>query len=117
MTRILGVLLVVLCGIVGSHADAKADGEPFQNPPEVKSEGGLLEVTLVAEETDYTLGDRAARTAIYNGIYAGPTLRVQPGDTMRITLVNKLDQPTNIHFHGMTVPCPSTPTISCATSC
>ncbi|MDA0219380.1 MAG: multicopper oxidase family protein [Proteobacteria bacterium] len=103
MTRIAGVLLVVLCSIVGNHAVARADGEPFQNPPEVRSAGGLLEVTLVAEETDYTLGDRAARTAIYNGIYAGPTLRVKPGDTMRITLVNKLDQPTNIHFHGMTV--------------
>jgi len=103
MTRGIGVILGIVIGFWCSLPGAMADMEPFTNPPEVTSTDGLLEVTLVAEETAYTIGDRAAKTAIYNGIYAGPTLRVKPGDTMRITLVNHLDQPTNIHFHGMTV--------------
>ena len=102
MTHVMrGVLAIIVLAAFGHSAHA--DMEPFQNPPEVRSVDGVLEVTLTAEETTYTIGDRQATTAIYNGVYAGPTLRVKPGDTMRITLVNKLDQPTNIHYHGMTV--------------
>jgi suppressor of ftsI len=37
----------------------------------------------------------------YQGNYIGPTLRVNPGDTVRINLTNGLGQPTNLHGHGM----------------
>jgi len=39
----------------------------------------------------------------YNGTSPGPTLRVQPGDVLRVRLVNHLDQPTNLHTHGVHV--------------
>ena len=101
--RFACTLALALFGLLAVLGVARAEMEPFANPPEVSSVDGLLEVTLVAEETNYMIGDRQAKTAIFNGVYAGPTLRVKPGDTMRISLVNRLDQPTNIHFHGMTV--------------
>lgn len=34
---------------------------------------------------------------------SGPTLRVRPGDTLRIDMVNRLEQPTNLHVHGLHV--------------
>ena len=34
----------------------------------------------------------------------GPQIRVRQGDRVRFVLQNQLDQPTTVHFHGMTVP-------------
>ena len=40
----------------------------------------------------------------YNGQNPGPTLRLQVGDTLNATLINDLDVPTTIHWHGISVP-------------
>ncbi|MFM8944392.1 MAG: multicopper oxidase domain-containing protein, partial [Actinomycetota bacterium] len=40
----------------------------------------------------------------YNGQIPGPELRVQPGDKVRVVVTNDMDQPTVMHFHGLTVP-------------
>ena len=47
------------------------------------------------------VGDLDLDGVSYNGLYAGPVLRVRPGDRLRIELVNHLSQPTNLHFHGI----------------
>jgi FtsP/CotA-like multicopper oxidase with cupredoxin domain len=39
----------------------------------------------------------------FNGISPGPTLRVRPGDEIAVRLINRLDQPTNLHTHGLRV--------------
>ncbi|MCB0995933.1 MAG: multicopper oxidase family protein [Acidimicrobiales bacterium] len=39
----------------------------------------------------------------YNGSTPGPTLRVRPGDRLRVTLRNGLEAPTNLHVHGLHV--------------
>lgn len=69
--------------------------------PVVKSKNGVLKLTLVAEERmiAYEGGTRWALT--YNGVFPGPTLRVKPGDELKITLVNKLKEATNLHTHGI----------------
>ena len=33
----------------------------------------------------------------------GPLLRAREGDLLRVELVNRLDEPTNLHFHGLHV--------------
>lgn len=38
---------------------------------------------------------------VYNGSLVGPTLRASPGDRIELKLVNSLDEPTNLHFHGL----------------
>jgi FtsP/CotA-like multicopper oxidase with cupredoxin domain len=40
----------------------------------------------------------------YNGQVPGPTLRVDPGDKVRVILHNKLTESTVIHFHGIEIP-------------
>ncbi len=77
--------------------------EPLQTPQVYHSENGALAVTLEAKKTPVKLGPYAIEGATFNGIYGGPVLRVKPGDTLRLTLVNHLPQETNVHFHGMEV--------------
>ena len=40
----------------------------------------------------------------YNGQIPGPELRVRPGDRVRVIVRNHTDQPTTLHFHGLSVP-------------
>ena len=76
---------------------------PLRAAPELVSAGGKLDVTLVASPTRVTLGRWQINGATYNGDYAGPVLRLRPGDMLRLKLVNNLPQATNMHFHGLEV--------------
>src|SRR5207247_10786331 len=40
----------------------------------------------------------------YNGAVPGPTMRVSPGDKVKVVLHNELPESTAIHFHGLRVP-------------
>lgn len=40
----------------------------------------------------------------YNGSMPGPTIQVYPGDYVNIRVINKLAEPTSIHWHGLDVP-------------
>jgi FtsP/CotA-like multicopper oxidase with cupredoxin domain len=40
----------------------------------------------------------------YNGTVPGPTIRVNPGDKVRVVLRNELPESTSIHFHGLELP-------------
>jgi len=74
------------------------------------SQNGLLEVDLTAAVSPVQVGDgpsgpasrhRTANLLSFNGQSPGPRLEVRPGDTVRIRLHNQLDQPTNLHYHGL----------------
>ena len=40
----------------------------------------------------------------YNGSIPGPTIQVYPGDYVNIRVINKLPEPTSVHWHGLDVP-------------
>ena len=97
---------------------AFAATSPFQSPPEIRSSNGVLQATLVVDYTVGQIGSDPVRLRSYNGKLVGPTLRVKPGDQMRITVRNNLppDLPhtgdhnthhgwntTNLHVHGLHV--------------
>ena len=100
------LVLVLLLGPVAYVPGSMAVLAPAQSPrvgglTELRSSHGLLSVTLVAEAGKVRIGDLEVDGITYNGLYAGPVLRVRPGDLLRIRLINHLSQPTNIHFHGI----------------
>jgi FtsP/CotA-like multicopper oxidase with cupredoxin domain len=78
-------------------------GESFTEPEVLRSEGGLLEVRLEAAVGTHEVAGRRARTMGYNGGVPGPTLWLRPGDTLRLDLVNRLEEVTNLHVHGLHV--------------
>lgn len=84
-----------------STLDPAAD-EPLREPQMLTSRSGILDVRLTAAPGVAMAGRRTAALG-YNGTIPGPTLRVAPGDTLRVTLTNDLDTTTNLHTHGLHV--------------
>ena len=87
---------------------ADVAGAPRNNvltqPPEIRSQNGVLSTTIVAAPGRVQMGDVAFPGLLYNGSYVPPLLRARLGDVMRITFDNSLsDEPSNLHFHGMSV--------------
>jgi FtsP/CotA-like multicopper oxidase with cupredoxin domain len=61
--------------------------------------------TLVAQAAHLTLGAGFATDAwTFNGTSPGPTLHVEQGDLVVVTLVNHLSFGVTIHWHGIDVP-------------
>ena len=80
-----------------------AQGSGLRSPPELRSADGRLQLTLDAGPGQVELGGRPAGALCYNGTVPGPTLRLRPGDELTVRLVNSLDEPTNLHVHGLHV--------------
>jgi len=85
--------------VLAQDASPAAGEDGFVEPMQYASEDGQLSVTLQA------MADETATIARmgYNGMTPGPTLRMRPGDTVRVALVNALPEMTNIHVHGLHV--------------
>src|SRR5215207_5123794 len=78
-------------------------GPAFEQPVVLRSRGGLLRTTFTVQERRFTVAGVQVRGKSYQGDFIGPTLRVRPGDTIEVRLVNRLGQPTNLHEHGFHV--------------
>lgn len=72
--------------------------------PPIIARDGLLDHTLTAQRSRVALGETAIDALTYNALAAGDRFEVRPGDTLRLTLDNQLDEPTNLHFHGLHIP-------------
>ncbi len=91
--------LLLFC--MGPGAAAPPGVPSLSEMPEVLSHDGVLSVTLKAQAGKSRFDGIDVDTITYNDSFSGPVLRVRPGDTMRIHLANRLDEPTNLHFHGI----------------
>src|SRR5579863_1513277 len=108
-------------------------GQPFQNPPAIRSENGILKGPLVVKYTDpgvTKIADCPLTLRSFNGALVGPTLRLKPGDAIQLDLQNRLPKEsaeelewqyqdeakqahivtrphsfntTNLHYHGLHV--------------
>jgi len=102
----LAAAVAVLLGLVlakpGSVTVAPAAAPPpLSEMPEIVAHNGVLTATLEVRRGTTVFDGVAVETYGYNGHFSGPVLRAWPGDTMRIRLANRLNEPTNLHFHGM----------------
>jgi suppressor of ftsI len=76
---------------------------PLRQPTVYTSHHGVLNVTLVTSEKRVTIAGRHVLAKVYSGSFTAPTLVASPGDLVRVKLVDHLDEPTNLHFHGLEV--------------
>ncbi|MGB5709291.1 MAG: multicopper oxidase family protein [Waterburya sp.] len=72
--------------------------------PVYQSSDGLLELDLQASERLVNLSKTQAYLLTYNEQIPAPRLEAKPGDKVLIHFTNNLDQPTNIHYHGLHIP-------------
>jgi FtsP/CotA-like multicopper oxidase with cupredoxin domain len=78
-------------------------GGELTQPPEERSTDGQLQVRLEAAPGQLLLAGRRAAAIGYNQTIPGPTLRIRPGELLKIKLVNNLVGATNLHVHGLHV--------------
>lgn len=80
-----------------------ASGAELVEPNELRGANGRLAVRLESAPGPVQIGGREASALSYNGGLPGPTLRVRAGDRLSVNLRNGLDNPTNLHVHGLHV--------------
>lgn len=95
------VMFVLLLGLgCRPPVAASSTPRPLESPAlaeDLDPDPHHLQVRLVAEQAED--GSYA-----YSGQRPGPTLRAKVGDRVTVELVNRLDSPTTIHWHGVGVP-------------
>jgi len=81
--------------------------------PEIRSTGGVLRDSLTMAPHAYRLGGQRVVSNVYNGSYNAPTLRVDLGERVELTINNRMRavgglepsqvDTTNQHYHGLVV--------------
>jgi FtsP/CotA-like multicopper oxidase with cupredoxin domain len=103
----------VAAAVAWSRADLDTAGKvDFRNalkvPPLADSridQEGRRVFDLRAQEGRTDLGKgQPTRTWGFNGDYLGPTLRAKRGERVLVNVVNRLAEPTSVHWHGMHLP-------------
>jgi len=64
----------------------------------------VREYELVVEEGEAVIAGRSRAAMTLNGGVPGPTLRFAVGDEAVIRVVNRMDEETSIHWHGILLP-------------
>ena len=63
--------------------------------------GRTVTATLTAQQSTIDLGGPVARTFAYGDALPGPLVRASVGDELAITVKNRLNGPTSVHWHGV----------------
>jgi len=63
--------------------------------------GRTVTATLTARPASIDLGGPIAHTLAYGDALPGPLIRANVGDELAVTVQNRLDGPTSVHWHGI----------------
>ena len=88
------------------HGSAAATALALAAPMSARFARSDTALRLVAEPgSAHLLESGQPKTPIwgYNGVVPGPMLRVRQGKELTAELVNKLPQPTTVHWHGIRI--------------
>jgi suppressor of ftsI len=86
-----------------SGGTAGGVSDTLREPPVRTSSNGLLQTSLEASVVPHEIGGRTALSNVYERMFPSPTLRVHPGDTIKLHFSNQLNELTNLHMHGLHV--------------
>lgn len=109
------VVLAVIAGVILYSiifTRVSNDGLAFDNeltiPPEMELEEiepGVKRFELSVQRGEMSfLESGSSPTMGVNGSYLGPTVRANKGDRVVLDVLNRLDEDTTMHWHGMEVP-------------
>jgi FtsP/CotA-like multicopper oxidase with cupredoxin domain len=65
--------------------------------------GRTVAATLTPQQTTIDLGGPLARTLAYGNAIPAPLIRANIGDELAVTVTNRLDHPTSVHWHGIAI--------------
>jgi FtsP/CotA-like multicopper oxidase with cupredoxin domain len=69
-----------------------------------RASDGFLELTAGPSRKKLYRDDASASELwTYNGTAPGPEIRVRVGETVKVRLINNLEEPTSIHWHGIRI--------------
>jgi FtsP/CotA-like multicopper oxidase with cupredoxin domain len=68
-----------------------------------RGSGRTVRASLAAEPVEVDLGGRTVQTWAYNGRVPGPVVRCSAGDQLEVEVVNRLPEPTTVHWHGLRI--------------
>jgi FtsP/CotA-like multicopper oxidase with cupredoxin domain len=95
---------VVFLACFGGPVLADPPSDDLRPPREFTYDAnGVTTVSLVAAQSNVLVGNTPYTSLVFNGDYDAPLIRTRPGGTIRLTLDNRMDEMTNLHFHGMQV--------------
>ncbi|GAA2062949.1 multicopper oxidase family protein [Williamsia deligens] len=94
---LLGAPLFAAC------TDDSPATDTWFEPTVRSSDGGRLDTRLQVVDRDVSLGGTRVKTVTYEGTYPGPTWEIRPGDRIAVDFDNRIDEPTNLHTHGLHV--------------
>ncbi|OBF46412.1 oxidase [Mycobacterium sp. 852002-50816_SCH5313054-b] len=63
--------------------------------------GRTVTASLTPQQVQVDLGGPIARTFAYGNSIPGPLIRAKVGDELVVTVSNRLDHPTSVHWHGI----------------
>jgi FtsP/CotA-like multicopper oxidase with cupredoxin domain len=105
LLRLLGagvsIGMLSSCGTAPSLAPTQSQSRP--SVPTASSTGKIHPYTLEAAPIQVTFGKQQVSTWAYNGMVPGLQLRVREGDTLQVTVHNRLPQDTTVHWHGLPI--------------
>jgi FtsP/CotA-like multicopper oxidase with cupredoxin domain len=81
----------------------KLTGNPLPIPPLIEPKSGETWELKAGSVSHAFAPDKPVDVIGYNGGYPGPTIRLTRGETTKAHLVNGLQRPTNVHWHGLVV--------------
>ena len=63
--------------------------------------GRTVTASLTPQQAQVDLGGPIVRTLAYGNTIPGPLIRAKIGDELVVTVSNRLDHPTSVHWHGI----------------
>jgi FtsP/CotA-like multicopper oxidase with cupredoxin domain len=85
--------------------DALHAAKSGPRPPRTTRVPREIRMTFEARETSWEITDTKTVSAWgYEGIVPGPIIVGHVGDTLNVRLINRLPEPTSIHWHGLRLP-------------
>jgi FtsP/CotA-like multicopper oxidase with cupredoxin domain len=65
--------------------------------------GHTVSASLIPQSVSVDLGGPVVRTLAYGDAIPGRLIRANVGDELAVTVSNRLDHPTSVHWHGITL--------------